>query len=575
MRARFYFYYKAVLLFAAGAGLNACAVNEPYEPETRPVKLEMSTVLATDTITMPVEALSAAAAGDPDDDNGNDNDGELQKDIAVYSFTAENMPAEQDETREESGPLELTVEQAVLSALGQNRSLAVETLSPVVAGTFIETERAAFDPVLAAQGSLTRETSRSLNNNTGRFFSVDGNSYTAETSVETLFPTGTEISVTLEQSGSDTDRSIGTERTRAGLNLTQALLRGGRTDANLAALRQAEVGAMASVYNLRGFAESLVASVETAYWDYALARRQLEIFKESRDLSQRQLEETRSRIGVGQMAETEESVANAELALRRQQLIDAENAAESARLQLLRLLNMPSADGWDREIILKDNAVVPEVALGEPAEHEALALKLRPELNEARLQAMQGELETVQTRNGLLPRLDLFANLGRTGYARSVSGSMRDLDGDGYDFTMGLNYEFPYRNRAARAADRRARASYRQALESVGNLEQLVALDVRTAILEVERSLQQIEASAARRVLQEEVLRAETARFNVGSSTALDVARVQRDLLESRISEVEAVVNYRKALIDLYHLDGSLLLRRGIAGPGDEEVILH
>jgi outer membrane protein TolC len=89
----------------------------------------------------------------------------------------------------------------------------------------------------------------------------------------------------------------------------------------------------------------------------------------------------------------------------------------------------------------------------------------------------------------------------------------------------------------------------------------------------VERSLQQIEASAASRILQEEVVRAETVRFRVGTATALDVARVQRDLLESQISEVEAIGNYRQALINLYLLDGTLLLRRGIDGPGAEEVL--
>ncbi|MEJ2057516.1 MAG: TolC family protein, partial [Desulfofustis sp.] len=183
--------------------------------------------------------------------------------------------------------------------------------------------------------------------------------------------------------------------------------------------------------------------------------------------------------------------------------------------------------------------------------------------------------ETVQTANGLLPRLDLFMILGKTGYSQSFSSSFEDLDGPGYDFTIGLDYEFPLYNREAAARDRRAQATFEQALESIENLRQLIALDIRNALLEVERSLQQITASASRRTLQEEVARAETIRFQVGSVTALDVARVQRDLLESRINEVEAIVNYRKSLIDLYRLDGTLLLRRGIQGPGAEEVVLQ
>ncbi len=470
--------------------------------------------------------------------------------------------------------LDLSVEQAVFSALRHNRALVVEQFNPVIANTFVETERAIFDPLLFARGSIEDNRDRSFSPTDSRFFSIDETSRTISGGATTLFPSGTEVSLELSQSRDESENSRTTEEARAGLNVTQALLRGGSVAANLAAIHRAQAAALASAYELRGITENLVASVESAYWDYALAIRQVEIFEESYDLAKRQRDDIHTRITVGQIAETEEVVASAELALRRQQLIDARNDREQARLTLLRLLNPPAANGWDEQITLTDRAVIPEVSLGSPEEHEALAVRLRPELNEARLQARRGELETVQTKNGLLPRLDLFITLGKTGYARSFSGSLEDLDGPGYDFSAGLDFEFPVANRAAQALDRRARSSHQQALFSVENLKQLIALEVRTALLEVERSLQQIDASAARRVLQEEVLRAETVRFRVGTATALDVARVGRDLLESRINEVEAIVNYRQALINLYLLDGTLLLRRGIQGPGAEEVVL-
>ncbi|MEX1351807.1 MAG: hypothetical protein AB1Z31_29210, partial [Desulfobacterales bacterium] len=50
------------------------------------------------------------------------------------------------------------------------------------------------------------------------------------------------------------------------------------------------------------------------------------------------------------------------------------------------------------------------------------------------------------------------------------------------------------------------------------------------------------------------------------------VAQAQRDLLVSRITEVRALANYLKALIDLYRQDGSLLERRSISAPGREPV---
>jgi len=45
------------------------------------------------------------------------------------------------------------------------------------------------------------------------------------------------------------------------------------------------------------------------------------------------------------------------------------------------------------------------------------------------------------------------------------------------------------------------------------------------------------------------------------------VAQTQRDLVAGRISEINAMVSYLKALVELYRLEGSLLNRRGVLSP--------
>jgi len=102
-----------------------------------------------------------------------------------------------------------------------------------------------------------------------------------------------------------------------------------------------------------------------------------------------------------------------------------------------------------------------------------------------------------------------------------------------------------------------------------------VELDIRTAYIEIDRTKEQITASAATRKFQEETLRIETEKFRVGRSTNFLVSQAQRDALVSRINEVEAIVNYFKALINFYRLEGTLLERRGIITPGKEPVKLY
>ncbi|MBW2593529.1 MAG: TolC family protein [Deltaproteobacteria bacterium] len=193
-------------------------------------------------------------------------------------------------------------------------------------------------------------------------------------------------------------------------------------------------------------------------------------------------------------------------------------------------------------------------------------------MNQVKLDIQKEILEIVRTKNGLLPRMDLFITLGKTGYADSFSGSVNDIDGDSYDMTAGLNFEYPIFNRDARAQHRRAILRRGQAEMALDNLKQMVELDVRNAYIEVNRTKEQISASTETRKFQEEKLRIETEKFRVGLSTNLFVAQAQRDLLASRINEVQAVVNYLKALVSFYRLEGSLLERRGITAPGRDSV---
>ncbi|HZD55030.1 MAG TPA: TolC family protein, partial [Candidatus Aquicultoraceae bacterium] len=197
----------------------------------------------------------------------------------------------------------------------------------------------------------------------------------------------------------------------------------------------------------------------------------------------------------------------------------------------------------------------------------ALAERSRPDLNEARIRLAQDRLRTIATRNGVLPRLDLFIALGRTGYADTFPDSFRELDGRTYDFSAGIRLSHFLGNRAAEGRDLAARASARQAADAVENLDRTVQVDVRLAFNEVERARQQIFATRATRTLREETLHAEKERFDVGLSTALLVAQAQRDLLASSIDEVKAIVNYRIALVRLHLAEGSLLERRGVLLP--------
>jgi outer membrane protein TolC len=158
----------------------------------------------------------------------------------------------------------------------------------------------------------------------------------------------------------------------------------------------------------------------------------------------------------------------------------------------------------------------------------------------------------------------LFITLGKSGYSDTFTDSFREIDGDSYDLTAGLRLNHFLGNRAGHARNLASHATRKQTIEAIANLRQTIHLDVRLAINEAERLRQQIDASRATRIFQEQTMNAEKERFEVGAGTALQVAQAQRDLVLTQIAEVEAIVNYRIALVQLYLAEGSLLERRGI-----------
>jgi outer membrane protein TolC len=461
-------------------------------------------------------------------------------------------------------PTELSVEQAVMLALRNNSDLQVRQLSPVVTGAFEQIERGTFDPELFAEAEYFEEKASETSRSSGEQFSVSGQETTIRAGLRQFLPTGTTLEASVGQQRSTSDRAPEQQTARLELSVTQALLRGFGPAANLATIHQAQLDTRASRHELRGFAEALLADTEIAYWNYVLARQEIAIFEKSLVVVRKQRAEIELSIEVGLLPEVEAAAIKAEEALRAQGLINARSNVEARRLRLLHLIS-PDPDGHlDRIITTSSEPRIVPQQITNLNERLQLAEQSRPDLNEAHLRLQQNRLETIVTRNGLLPRLDLFITLGKTGFAGAFSDSFRALNEDTYDLSVGMRLSHFFSNRTNRGRNIAAYASRQQANEAVANLRQLVHLDVRLAVNEVERVRQQIDASHATRIFQEQTLNAEQERFAVGATTALQVARAQRDLLQAQISEIDAIVSYRTALVRLYLAEGSLLERRGV-----------
>ena len=497
------------------------------------------------------------------------------KEIAKNDQVASKSPSRKDSlvsAANSDGNVEITLSQAILVGLQNNKVFQVDKLKPPITSSAEEVERAAFDPV----GRTALEKSRLRSD----FYTVNKD-FKASAGVSHLLPTGTTLDFeagtewnpnfpVLAGSGSGSaakDPIVSDWKAYTKLSVTQALLRGGGIPVNLVNLRKARLDTQISLYELTGLAQSHTAEIEFAYWEYFLALGRVHIYNRSLDLSNRWVQDTQERIRLGQKAKSDVYFFQAQVATTEQSLIDARSLQEKTRLRLLRFISPPSVDLWNRQLRLMTEPSIPKDSVEDLQDHILLASRMRPDINQAKLQEQKGELEIVRTKNGLLPKLDLFIQLGRTGYSKTFSGTLLDYsEGDGGADLLGrLKLEFPFLNRRAKAEYNRSLLEFTKQKEAVENLIQLAQQDVLLAYVEIHRAKDQMRTSSYLIKVQLEKRKAEIEKYRLGSSTADKVAQAEKDTVTAELSALQARIDYLKGLTQFYVAEGSLLPRRGIA----------
>ena len=185
----------------------------------------------------------------------------------------------------------------------------------------------------------------------------------------------------------------------------------------------------------------------------------------------------------------------------------------------------------------------------------------------------------------MLPAADLvarygLAGLGGTQYITSGSGITRTVLGEipgGYSdslssllgrdyptWNVAVNVSYPLGTSAAQAAVARARIQLSQTEAQMHQIELQVATDVTNASVTVQNNVQRVQAAKAARELAQQQLDAENSKFEVGMSTNYLVVQSQRDLATAQNNELQAILNYRKSLVEFDRLQQTTLSSLGI-----------
>jgi len=199
----------------------------------------------------------------------------------------------------------------------------------------------------------------------------------------------------------------------------------------------------------------------------------------------------------------------------------------------------------------------------------ATALEKRPELEQYNLQMQENDVNYAVDKNQKKWQLNAVAAFGTVGVAGPqsyvdgvpiVDPSMVGGAGTAYQnlftrdystWSVGLNVQIPLRNRTLDGQLGQLKVQKKQLLMNEKSQEQKIAVAVRNAVDDLGNNKQRVETATVARQLAQVQLDAETKRFKAGTSSNFLMLQRQTDLATAQGAELQALVNYKKAVITL------------------------
>ena len=314
-----------------------------------------------------------------------------------------------------------------------------------------------------------------------------------------------------------------------------------------ARVRAARTSAAASSADVSNSAEQAAFTAANAYVralrTEALVRARLADSVLANELVQIAADQLEAGVGVA----LDVTRAESQRASGHAQLIAARKDRDRAQLELRRALNL----ALDTPIELSDSlaSITPVEAQNEQAAIDQ-ALRTRPDVRAADLQYSAAEQQAAAVRAMRLPTVGLFANNGPTGLEPQHFLNT---------YTYGVAVRLPVFEGGLRTGQtREAEAAAREVDVHRRDLRQQVAVEVRSAILDLTSAREQVDAAREHERLAEQEVEQARERFRAGVAGNADVINASLSLNSARTGVVDALTEYQAARVALARAEGTV-----------------
>jgi outer membrane protein TolC len=307
----------------------------------------------------------------------------------------------------------LSLQDCILIALKNNLGIESAVLSPMLADSYVAWAKEKFLP------RLSFGFSRQANSSASYSFieaaeTVTSQSNDISASVWQAIPSGGSVSVSLSGYKSQSNRSFQTINPRYGSTLsfsvTQPLLRNFGPRMSRRDIIISQNNKDISERQLQSVLLDTVFKVEQAYWNLIYAIENLKVKQQSLELARDLLSKNKREVEVGMVAPIEILSAEAEVATREADILQAEIAVTNGEDLLKTIINLAAEEGTAPARIVPSDQPTQEPRSVSLDEALRTAMEMRPDLQATRVGLKNKELNVAYAKNQTLPDLSLYTS---------------------------------------------------------------------------------------------------------------------------------------------------------------------
>ncbi len=456
--------------------------------------------------------------------------------------------------------VELSLDNARLAALTNNLGLSATLVSPAIAAQRVSEEEGRFDALFTLSGAVSDNDEAVAST----LSSAQSTSRSITPGITIPLRTGGELSINapISRFANDNAFSILNPAYTSDLSfsLSQNLLRGAGRRATTHAIRIAEYDRQTSEAQTKLEIISTLSEVDRTYWRLYAAARALEVVEQQYHVADAQLQRAQRRQNAGSGTEVDVIRARSGVADRVEQIIQAQNDISLQERALKALINLPGLDVGSPTHIEPASPPDPVEYRFDTDTLVAAALDNRMELLELQIDLTRQAANIAFAENQRLPLLALQFTYGVNGLGSTLDNSVDTLGRNNFEsWSLAINAEVPLGNHQANASLAQAVLARLQTMATRQAREQAITREVYDAIDQLSGAWNRILAARNAVDLSARVLEAEQRQFDVGRSTTTDVLDADTNLASARLSEIQAIVEYQVAQIDLAVATGTLL----------------